>query len=533
MMQENSVYRNPVVRGFSPDPSICRVGEDFYLVTSSFEFAPGVPVYHSRDLSNWELINYCLRGEEHLPLDGVPDSMGVFAPTIRYHDGTFFMTTTIMGRGNLITHTRDIRGNWSRPVPVRQGGIDPSLLFDADGSVYFCSTGDMGEAIELDSIYCSRIDPFTGELLSDCRRIYRGQGESTPEAPHLYERNGFYYLLLAVGGTEYAHAVSVHRSASPFGPFEPHPRNPILTHRGKSHPVQCVGHADIVEDGNGNWWMVALGIRQLPQAKLHNLGRETFLAPMTWDDEGWPVVGVKGMLETWGTAPLPQKPQAYRDVSFHTSFREPTLSLEFNTIRHPLGWSYRLLPQKGMLLMEGGAVPLSNRRQSPAFLGIRQREHLCTALVSMSAMDMPVNSRCGLAAICNASQHYEIYLTRGESGYAVALNRRIIDLETECERVPLDAPPGRLWLRASADRKEYRYSYSLDGDTFFELGAGSIAGLCGEATATGSFNGVYIGMFACGCTAAFHSFDCDMEDSSIREDEWPGRIAESFINLMR
>lgn len=253
-------YKNPIISGYNPDPSICRVGDDFYLVNSTFEFYPGVPVYHSKNLVNWELINYCLRDKEQLYLDGVRPSGGIYAPMLCYHNGEFFMTTTnVSHKGHLIVHTSDIYGKWSKPVWIDQGGIDPTLLFDGE-DVYFASTSR--DKDDRDGIFMCKINPYTGEKLSESVRISHGCGGICPEGPHIYKLNGKYYLLLAEGGTEYGHMVTMQRADSPFGPYEPCPHNPILIH--KDNPdgsIACTGHADLEVDQNGNWWLVCLGIR--------------------------------------------------------------------------------------------------------------------------------------------------------------------------------------------------------------------------------------------------------------------------------
>lgn len=283
-------YQNPILPGFHPDPSVCRVGGDFYLVNSSFEFFPGVPLYHSRNLADWELLGYCLNTEEQLNLKEAHASGGIYAPTIRWHEGVFFMTTTnVSDRGNFIVHTRNLSEGWSEPCWVEQGGIDPSLFFDDDGTVYFLSTGNRQDGTCM--IQMCEVDPFSGKQLTPSIEISLGCGGKFPEGPHIYKRDGYYYLMLAEGGTEYGHMETIQRATTPYGPYEPCPHNPILTHRDDSRgEIFCTGHGDLVEDQNGNWWMVCLGTRCLHGAYAplmqHHLGRETFLAPVMWDKDG-------------------------------------------------------------------------------------------------------------------------------------------------------------------------------------------------------------------------------------------------------
>ncbi|UUZ93492.1 glycoside hydrolase family 43 protein [Paenibacillus sp. P25] len=282
-------FNNPVIPGFYPDPSICRVEDDYYLVTSSFEYFPGVPIFHSKDLVNWRQIGHCLTTERQPPLTGAWSSGGIFAPTIRYHDGWFYMVTTnLNGVGNFYVRDQDPACPWSDPYPVAQDGIDPSLLFDDDGRVYFQSSrsGDQG-----DGIYQCEIEIATGRQLTDSRLIWKGTGGAYPEAPHLYKINGLYYLMIAEGGTEFGHMATIARSKEPYGPFEPYPYNPILSHRSLRSAIHATGHADLVQTRDGGWWAVCLGIRPPSYPMRHHLGRETFLAPVTWTDDGWPIIG--------------------------------------------------------------------------------------------------------------------------------------------------------------------------------------------------------------------------------------------------
>lgn len=284
-MAASSGYTNPVIPGFYPDPSVCRVGEDYYLVTSSFEYFPGVPIFHSRDLVHWRQLGHCLTRCSQLPLQKAGFSAGIYAPTLRYHQGRFYMVTTnVTAQQHLIVSAEDPAGEWSEPLWLTHGAIDPSLFFDDDGTVYFTSNGDGG-------IVQSTLDLVSGQFTSPMRAIWAGTGGAYPEAPHLYKINGAYYLMIAEGGTEYGHMETIARSASPWGPFEPCPRNPILTHRSLAHAIRCTGHADLVEDHLGNWWMVFLAVRPVDAyPPRYHLGRETFLAPVTWDTDGWPLV---------------------------------------------------------------------------------------------------------------------------------------------------------------------------------------------------------------------------------------------------
>ena len=266
-------YTNPIIPGLYPDPSICRVGDDYYLVTSSFEYFPGVPLFHSKDLVNWRQIGHCLTTERQLPLGNAGSSGGIYAPTIRHHDGWFYMVTTnVSGIGNFLVRSEQPAGPWSDPIPVMQEGIDPSLFFDEDGRVYY-------QFANHSRIYQCEIDISSGSLLTESRLIWKGTGGAYPEAPHLYKINGLYYLIIAEGGTEYGHMVTIARSDSPYGPYEACPHNPILSHRSLNSSIHATGHADLVQAHDGSWWAVFLGIRPVSYPFRHHLGRELFWRP--------------------------------------------------------------------------------------------------------------------------------------------------------------------------------------------------------------------------------------------------------------
>ena len=278
----------PIVPGFHPDPSVCRVGDDYYLVNSSFEYLPGVPIFHSRDLANWQQLGNVLDRPEQLSLPSSRGGGGIYAPTLRHHDGRFWMITTNINQvraGHLIVSATDPAGPWTTPVYTKGAvGIDPDLFWDADGTCYLTWTTGWGKPPIMQAV----IYPHTGKLLSEPRGVAAGTGLASPEGPHLYRRGDWYYLLLAEGGTERGHAVTIARSRTVSGPFDWNPANPILTHRSTTHPVQNTGHADLVEIPEG-WAMVYLGVRPVgPTPGYHLNGRETFLAGVHCVDD-WPV----------------------------------------------------------------------------------------------------------------------------------------------------------------------------------------------------------------------------------------------------
>jgi alpha-N-arabinofuranosidase len=278
---------NPVLPGMHPDPTVCRVGRDFYLACSSFEYFPGVPLYTSRDLVHWTPIGHALTRRSQLDLRGVPSSGGIYAPTLRHHDGTFFLVATLVGRGNFVVTAPSPRGPWSNPVWLDEDGIDPSLAF-LDGRVFYTRNG-RGADREHPFVYQGELMLASRPAIARIPRVvWRGTGGVWPEAPHLYRRGEWYYLVTAEGGTSYGHSVVVARGTDPYGPFEPSPHGPLLTHRDRPRlPIQGTGHADLVDLDDGTTWAVLLAIRP-HGGRHHHLGRETFLAPVRWGEDGWP-----------------------------------------------------------------------------------------------------------------------------------------------------------------------------------------------------------------------------------------------------
>lgn len=293
----------PVIPGFFPDPSVCRVGDDYYLVNSSFEYAPGIPIWHSRDLRTWTQLGNVLTRESQFAAGASAASRGIYAPTIRHRDGTFFVVGTNVDRGGeqFVVTATDPAGPWSDPIVFSGlGGIDPDLAWDDDGTcvLTYCA---LDEALRpaggsLPVIAQVRIDLDRGIRLEEPRVIWRGSGLAHPEGPHLYRRGDWWYLLTAEGGTERGHAVCIARSRAIDGPFEPAPQNPILSRRSTGFAVQNTGHADLVERPDGEWAMVYLGVRPRGFTPgFHVVGRETFLARIAWVDD-WPVVHTDDVL---------------------------------------------------------------------------------------------------------------------------------------------------------------------------------------------------------------------------------------------
>ncbi len=493
--EEAGSYRNPVIPGFYPDPSVCRVDSDFYLVNSSFQFFPGVPVWHSRDLVNWEQIGNVLDRPSQLPLGEANAWLGIYAPTIRYNDGTFYMITTNVGpqaaphAGNFLVTATDPAGPWSEPVWLEQGGIDPSLYFE-DGKTYM--TSNPGAAIWL-----CEIDPATGRQLTPSRAIWQGTGGRHPEAPHIYKKDGWYYLLIAEGGTELGHHVTIARSRDIYGPYTPNPSNPIMTNfcrAGQNSRIQGVGHADLVDAPDGSWWAVALGYRTVANG-VHTLGRETMLAPVRWDEGAWPVVNADGTVDTLMRARLLPQVAVGAEPTVTEFNRLDRLGFEWVYLCNPVEENY-VLGKHGLTLK---AMPKSlDDAGSPTWTGRRQRSHdmECSTTLTMPK-DAPAGTRAGLTVYVERGSHYDLFLEAlPDGGRQVVCELR---LNAITHRFSPVAVKGDGWLQLRVDGEEDMYEFSLSTDggrTFRELGRANARYLSTETA--GGFTGMTIGLFAVG-----------------------------------
>ena len=275
--------KNPIMQGFYPDPSICAVGGDYYLINSTFAYFPGLPIMHSRDLAHWEQIGNAMHRESQLPLEGAGHSAGLFAPTIRYHGGRFYVIcTNVSHGGNYVVTAENPEGPWSEPSYIKGAeGIDPSLFFDDDGKCYYIGTHPNPEGCKYNGdwyIWIQELDLETMRLVGEKKDVWNGAMRNViwPEGPHLYKKDGYYYIMNAEGGTGPDHAVTVCRSRDLWGPYENNPCNPILTHRhlGKKYPIRYVGHGDMIETPEGSWYMVMLAVR--PKEGYTTMGRRPF-----------------------------------------------------------------------------------------------------------------------------------------------------------------------------------------------------------------------------------------------------------------
>lgn len=403
---------NPLIPGFNPDPSVVRVGDDYYICTSSFEYLPGLPIYHSKDFIHWNLIGHVVTTEHQLASAQIPTNGGAWAPTIRHHDGVFYVVVTdAMGRGTLVFSATDPAGKWSDGIVTNISGIDPDIFWDESGDCYATFSGlqltgkEFGKHL---GIQQAKIDLTTGQLLEEPRSIWSGVGGMFPEAPHIYKIDDWYYLFIAEGGTERGHGESVARSRNLTGPFEGGPNNPFLSARSTIRPIQNTGHGDLVQLTNGDWVMVLLGMRTRGQTRsFSSLGRETFATNITWVD-GWPVA----------------EPVLASDVvaapEFVEEFKGPELNQEFISIRR-LPSSVSSLEADG-LHIKGEGASMSELR--PAFVGRRLRRHEGIVRANLS-----VNGVGGISIRYDEVSHYDIEVANGKIIARSSLSRVVHEVE--------------------------------------------------------------------------------------------------------
>ncbi|WP_102798235.1 glycoside hydrolase family 43 protein [Bowmanella denitrificans] len=501
-------YQNPVAAGFFPDPSITRKGQDYYMAVSSFAYTPGAPILHSRDLVNWQLLGHALTRPSQLDVAGARVSRGIFAPTLRYHDGLFYMITTLVDKGgNFFVTASDPAGPWSDPVWLPElDGIDPDIFFDDDGRVFIAHNGPPpGEPLYEGhrAIWLWEFDPKSQKIKADSGRIIVNGGVDLSkqpiwiEAPHLYKINGWYYLLCAEGGTADEHSEVVFRSRSLDLPFEPYKGNPILTQRDLDPagpaPITTAGHADIVQTPQGQWWAVFLATRAYAQ-RFYNSGRETFLLPVSWQDD-WPHILPAGQAIDY----RPQKPDGLANspvdepltgnFTWRDEFDQPSLSVHWSQLRDFSSHWWHI--HKGELLVKPQTGRL-NSAESLSFIGRRQQHmhyRVSTALNLSST-----GFSAGLTAFQNEQYHYYLGARRVAQGMQVFLEQAAGDDGQVILTTLLEGPAnGDINLAIEGDKDSIRFSYQLGEQAWQPLG-GTFDGKLLSTQLAGGFVGTMLGV---------------------------------------
>ena len=499
--------QNPVLKGFNPDPSICRVGDDYYIATSTFEWFPGVQIHHSRDLINWRLIGHPLTRKSQLDMTGVPNSGGIWAPCLTYADGLFWLIFTDVkvnagpwkeGHNYLVT-CDTIDGEWSEPIYLNSSGFDPSLFHDENGKKYLLNmlwdprigiNSFAGTALQE---YC----PVSQKLVGEVQNIFTGTDLKFVEGPHVYQKDGYYYLVTAEGATEYYHAVTVARSKKLEGPYEVHPENPILTTAAlPNNYLQKNGHGSFVQTQSGEWYLAHLTSRPIwPKhpallqnrdvfhgrdlATQHiwqnrgycNLGRETALQKLVWQD-GWPYVvgGPAASVTVDAPASLTEVKwdPTYPEVD---NFEQPKLNRNFATLRIPFS------DELGTLTANPGHLRLFGRESltSKFMQSLVARRWQSFQLEAETAVDFnPTNVQQGAGLTC-------FYNTDNWSALQVRFDPeigRIVELtigdnfnftQPLIEKIPVPLATKYVYFRVNVDFDVYYYSYSFDGDNWIKI----------------------------------------------------------------
>jgi len=515
-----SKIRNPILRGFNADPSICRVGRDYYIATSTFEWYPGVQIHHSTDLANWTLVKRPLDRASQLDMRGNPDSGGIWAPCLSYADGLFWLVYTDVKRlegnfkdaHNYIVTAPAIEGPWSDPVYVNSSGFDPSLFHDDDGRKWFLNmqwnhishgVGGSPKHPSFDGILLQEYDPKAEKLVGPIRNIFAGSTHGLVEGPHLFRRNGWYYLTTAEGGTGYDHAVTMARSRDIAGPYELHPGTHLITSKdAPDAPLQRAGHGQIVETPDGEVYHTHLTGRPLSGLRRSPLGRETAIQKCEWRDDGWlylahggqvPALEVEAPRGTEGS-------RADRSVSIRHDFADATLPPDFQWLRTPVPERIFALTGKGLRLF--GRESIGSWFEQ-ALVARRQEHFVYRAETSLAFRPETYQQAAGLVSYYNRHKFHFLAVTyTPKSGRALMIMSCLGDWQngklTFGLPEPIPLPDGEIGLRAEVDGASLQFSYSAGGDWMpvGEVLDQSIISDEGGRGEHGSFTGAFVGMAA-------------------------------------
>lgn len=507
-------YRNPVLAGFRPDPAIVRVGEDFYLSTSTGGYWPGLPIFHSRDLVSWRQIGAAVSRREQMDLAGVFPSLGLYAPDLKHHRDRFYLLGTCVGcGGNFVVTAQRAEGPWSAPAWLPFEGIDPSISFDQDGRAWVVNNGPPVGTPRWSghrAIWLQELDLHTLTMKGPRTVLVDGGVDPAArpewiEGPHLFRRAGWYYLIAAEGGTGERHSEVVFRARDVRGPYLPGPANPILTQRDlpdqRPAPVGATGHADMVELADGSWWAVFLGTRPYAPG-MYNTGRDTFLLPVEWRD-GWPMILQRGVA-------MPRV--ARRPALPPPSVAAPPLSGAFGfTDRFASGdldprWTFLRTPRERWWRAGSGRLSVTPRADAlgslgqPSLVAMGQAHATAQTQVTLRFVPRVVGDQAGLVAYQDERRFLAAALTRAPSGrLELRVLRRLDKSEPVAGLVVAVAPVpnggGALRLGLDIRNTSYRFRYAAAGGGWRPLGP-ALDGAALSTKEAGGFTGTMIGMFA-------------------------------------
>ncbi len=503
----STTIRNPVLKGFNPDPSILRVGDDYYLATSTFEWFPGVQIHHSRDLANWRLLTRPLDRRSQLDLVGNPDSGGIWAPCLSYADGLFHLIYTDVKYWkrdpykiayNYLVTAQDITGPWSEPVLLNGSGFDPSLFHDDDGRKWFVNMvwDHRQQNNRFAGILLQEFCPKTRKLVGPVRNIFQGTDRGLVEGPHLYKRNGYYYLLTAEGGTEYSHAATLARSRRLEGPYEVHPRQHLLSSWGHPEaPLQKAGHGSLVETQHGEWYLAHLCGRPI-DGKHCTLGRETAIQKCAWREDGWLYLAQGGMVpavETEGPAGI--APAPFRQEEWNGRFDSPMLDLHFQSLRQPVTEDWLSLTERpGFLRLKGREPTVSPFRQS--LVARRVQAFDVSVETAVEFQPTTFQQMAGLIAYYDTENHYYLRLSH-DGTLGRTLNIIATDAASSREVLADDvAVPatGAVGMRLTLKGAALRFEYAPPGGDWQAIGPTLNGAILSDDYSHLGFTGAFVGL---------------------------------------
>ncbi|NDV61877.1 glycoside hydrolase family 43 protein [Puniceicoccales bacterium CK1056] len=506
---ETGTIQNPILRGFNPDPSILRVGKDYYIATSTFEWFPGVQIHHSRDLANWRLITRPLTRRSQLDMLGNPDSGGVWAPCLSHCDGKFHLIYSNVRRwkedpykvvDNFLVTAPAIDGPWSEPIYLNSTGFDPSLFHDEDGRKWLVSMEwDHRKGRDrFSGILLQEFSPAEKKLIGPVQKIFKGTEIGLVEGPHLYRLNGYYYLLTAEGGTQYQHAVSLCRSRQIEGPYEIHPENPLLTSYGKPElNLQKAGHGSLVETPEGEWYLAHLCGRPV-DGRHCILGRETALQKCNWKDDGWIYLesgGSSPQVEVTGPLNLDHS-DGTEDV-WDGEFSPSALDIHFQSLRQPITEDWCSLTERpGWLRLKGFEPTTSQFRQS--LIARRVQAFTIEASTEVDFKPEGFNQMAGLIAYYDTENHYYLRLSHDEKvGRSLNIIQTVAGPSGEIlsEDVPVPSD-GSVHLRVRIEQTELQFYFSLDGESWTPIGPVLESTILSDDFNHLGFTGAFVGMCA-------------------------------------